>query len=114
MLRRRVCSSWSRRSLARRGRIGGPRRSGNEVDRGGALGVLTIRARGVIGSIGVSSRSVSVTRTVSVSTRSSSVELVLLSLVVGRLLLVIGRVCSRKELGTDGRQSTDSERGAED
>ena len=74
----------------------------------------TIRARGIISSTGVSGRSVSVTRTVSVSAGSSSVELVSLSLVVGRLLLVIGRVCSRKEPGTAGRQGTDSEHRAED
>jgi hypothetical protein len=57
---------------------------------------------------------VSVTGTVSVSTRSSSVELLSLSLVVSRLLLVVGRVYSRKELGTDGRQGTDGEHRAED
>ena len=99
MLRWQVCSSWSRKSLVQRGRISGPRRSGNEVDRGGALGVPTIRAGGVIGSTGVSGRSVSVTRTVSVSASSSSVELVSLSLVVGRLLLVVGRVCSGRNQG---------------
>jgi hypothetical protein len=76
--------------------------------------VWTIRARGVISSTGVSGRSAFVTRTVSVSTRSSSVELLSLSLVVGRLSLVVGRVYSRKEPGTDSRQGTDSERGAED
>jgi hypothetical protein len=65
--------------------------------------VWTIRARGVISSIGVSGRSAFVTRTVSVSAGSSSVELLSLSLVISRLSLVVGRVCSRKEPGTDSR-----------
>jgi hypothetical protein len=87
---------WLQRSLVQRGRIGGLYRSSNKVNRGGALRVLTIRARGVISLIVGSSLTIGSesirgiglivlgTRLIRVLVRTSSVvvELVLLLLVI--------------------------------